>query len=896
MFLFCRNKYIYFYIRKQKKIYDIYLFDKSHLNFNKFYYFCYPILLFTVYLLKYSKMKKKLLILAGLLSGSFYSNSQDLLRNKENAHGDEILSAAINGDATNVVTVGSDKRAYVWDVKTGEKIPKAFASSTPISAVAFSANGKYFATGGIDGKVTSFDAKEWKQKKSYVERHTSDVTSISFNPITDNFVTGSKDMTAKLWDIVSGASVFTLRGHTKSVNAVVYSPDGKSIASGSSDNTIKIWDASTGKEKSSIEAASKEVTALAWSTDGKYIVSGGSEGAVIIWEAASGNKIAETDFKNHINSISVSPDVQYIAVAGANKKITIWNLETKQLVKQFDAHEKDVTSIAFSDNGNLFISVSKDASLKIWDVSNLKIGKKKFMKDAGEPKLSITGLNLKDDNHNGIIENPEKPTINFIMKNSGKGQAYNLVAKVSLDNTIVGLHFEKELQIGNMEADKYMNVTIPITTDSTLESASGTFTVEIQEANGFNPAPLKVNFQSRGGVSYSYVMIMSHAYSSATGKAEVGAPITLKLKLKNTTTADAKNVKVSYILPPNVMAVNKLSELIPILASGEEKEVSVEFYANKDFSKPKINIGVNLEGVYTNADGLVLEVKMNEALPTTEIAIAPVTAQIELPEKPMYRGSGDPLKGLNVTKSKDMVIGNYYALIIGIDNYKGSWPSLKNAVNDAKAIETMLKGKYKFDKFKTLYNEQATRTSIIAELEALVATAKEQDNVFIYYSGHGEYKQDLNKGFWVPIDATTNSTANYISNADIQTYLGGIKSKHTLLVADACFSGDIFRGNTVSVPFEESEKYYKEVHSLPSRQAMTSGGLEPVMDGGKNGHSVFAYYFLKTLTDNDNKYFDAGQLFNKIKIPVINNSEQSPKLAPVKNTGDEGGQFLFIKK
>jgi hypothetical protein len=107
------------------------------------------------------------------------------------------------------------------------------------------------------------------------------------------------------------------------------------------------------------------------------------------------------------------------------------------------------------------------------------------------------------------------------------------------------------------------------------------------------------------------------------------------------------------------------------------------------------------------------------------------------------------------------------------------------------------------------------REAIIRELEWLVANAKENDNVFIYYSGHGEYKKELSKGYWVPVDAETQSTSKYISNSDIQTYINGIKSKHTLLVSDACFSGDIFRGNTLSVPFEESEKYYREVHSLP---------------------------------------------------------------------------------
>ncbi len=262
-----------------------------------------------------------------------------------------------------------------------------------------------------------------------------------------------------------------------------------------------------------------------------------------------------------------------------------------------------------------------------------------------------------------------------------------------------------------------------------------------------------------------------------------------------------------------------------------------------------------------------------------------------------YRGSGDPLKGLNVSKSlEDLKVGNYYALIIGIDKYTGSWSPLKNAVNDAKTIETTLKSKYKFHQFKTLYNEQATRTNIIAAMEWLVANVKPDDNVFIYYSGHGEFKKELNKGYWVPFGATTMSTSNYISNSDIQTFIKGIQSQHTLLVADACFSGDIFRGNTMSVPFENSPKYYKKVHSLKSRQAMTSGGIEPVMDGGKDGHSVFAYYLLKALRENDSDMMDASQVFNKIKIPVYNNSDQSPDFNPISKSGDEGGQFIFMKK
>ena len=69
-----------------------------------------------------------------------------------------------------------------------------------------------------------------------------------------------------------------------------------------------------------------------------------------------------------------------------------------------------------------------------------------------------------------------------------------------------------------------------------------------------------------------------------------------------------------------------------------------------------------------------------------------------------------------------------------------------------------------------------------------------------------------------------------------------------------------------------------------------------MLDGGKEGHSVFTYYLVKALVKNSKKYYDASQLYNDLKIPVINNSDQSPLFLPIDKSGDEGGQFLFIRK
>lgn len=253
-----------------------------------------------------------------------------------------------------------------------------------------------------------------------------------------------------------------------------------------------------------------------------------------------------------------------------------------------------------------------------------------------------------------------------------------------------------------------------------------------------------------------------------------------------------------------------------------------------------------------------------------------------------------------VTRKLDEIIkaGRYIALLIGINDYEGYWNPLKNAVNDAAELAEVLKKDYNFDEVYTLLDKEATRRNIIQKLEWFTSNIKSDDNVLIFYAGHGQFNKNLNKGYWVPADAKTKSVADYISNNDVKTFIGGIPSKHTLLITDACFAGDIFRGpNGESVQFDPNDmsRYYREVYRKPSRVALTSGSIEPVMDSGRDNHSIFTYYLLKALKENKRKYFDASQLFNEFRMAVANNSEQTPQLNIVRDTDDEGGQFIFIK-
>ena len=398
-----------------------------------------------------------------------------------------------------------------------------------------------------------------------------------------------------------------------------------------------------------------------------------------------------------------------------------------------------------------------------------------------------------------------------------------------------------------------------------------------------------------------HLEIKEQAFSDKNSNQIIDAYETSEItfKIVNSGEGLASGVQVKLTLANPDITGLKFDEIINVgdIKTKESKDITIPIIATKEVQTGTVLFNIEvLEKNGLDAHPLAMRIETQEYTPEVTV-VEGIKQEEEIVPETAYRGVGDPLKGLNVSKERsEMIIGDYFALIIGIDDYSGTWTPLNNAVRDAKAIQEMLESKYKFEYIRTLYNRLATRGEIIRQLEWLARTVTEDDNVFIYYSGHGEFKEEYNKGYWVPVDATEESTYQYVSNNDLQTFLSAIKSKHTLLISDACFSGDIFRGQTISIPFQDTERYYRDVNAKLSRQAITSGGIEPVMDGGRDGHSVFAYYLLKSLRNNDKRFFDAFSLYNDLRIPVVNNSTQSPIFQPIKNTGDEGGQFLFIRK
>jgi hypothetical protein len=160
--------------------------------------------------------------------------------------------------------------------------------------------------------------------------------------------------------------------------------------------------------------------------------------------------------------------------------------------------------------------------------------------------------------------------------------------------------------------------------------------------------------------------------------------------------------------------------------------------------------------------------------------------------------------------------------------------------------------------------------------------------VVIFFAGHGYWDPELRQGYWLPANARKDDRTDWISNSTIRDYIPGIKTQHTLLIADACFSGSIFTESRAIRPDVAIEKIYE----YQSRKAITSG-VNTVPD-----QSVFLMYLVKRLRENPDRYLAAEALYIRMREAVISNSvnNQMPRYGRIDGAEDEGGDFVFTRK
>lgn len=234
--------------------------------------------------------------------------------------------------------------------------------------------------------------------------------------------------------------------------------------------------------------------------------------------------------------------------------------------------------------------------------------------------------------------------------------------------------------------------------------------------------------------------------------------------------------------------------------------------------------------------------------------------------------------------------GKNYAVLIASQNYDDmAIPSLENPIPDAVKLKMILKGSYNFsdENVLTLFNPE--RVDLRKKFIQLGEILQPEDNLVIFYAGHGIWVEKEKKGYWLLTDAQRNDVNTWLPNKEVLEMIADLPARHTLLITDACFSGSVFKTRSIGA---DAPPAIREMSEKISRVAITSGNDTEVPD-----ESIFMKYLVKALSENKEKYLTAQKMFiTQIIEAVMAESKTEPRYGTLELAGHVGGDFIFSKK
>ncbi|MGA0557616.1 caspase family protein [Larkinella sp. VNQ87] len=237
----------------------------------------------------------------------------------------------------------------------------------------------------------------------------------------------------------------------------------------------------------------------------------------------------------------------------------------------------------------------------------------------------------------------------------------------------------------------------------------------------------------------------------------------------------------------------------------------------------------------------------------------------------------------------DLKTAKYHALLIGVTNYRDPALRLKGPDIDITKLSGVLGSQYEFSTITTMIDP--TRKELRDSLMALAYTLFKDDNLLIYFAGHG-IQSPSKEGYWALQDAKDGDLTTFLSNDDLVSLLRPLRVQHLLVIVDACFGSNLMvrRGFTDQ---STEARTWEEVYNQKSRQVFSSSHQAEVPDS-----SIFINYLTKRLRDNTEDYITGSELYESLKYPVHNNTpnRQRPRFGEIEGLPPYYGEFLFKRR
>lgn len=503
--------------------------------------------------------------------------------------------------------------------------------------------------------------------------------------------------------------------------------------------------------------------------------------------------------------------------------------------------------------------------------------------------LLTEGLQFFDTDLNNMINAEEEATISFRIKNTGKGEAQDVVVNLKERNAISGLSFNKQLNYGTIGAGEEKRVYIPLKGTINLASGNANFYIEVIEKNGFDADPIEITVPTKAFVAPDVKIVDYQFTSEMGGQLRLGIPITLKIAVQNLGYGNAKDVNLKFQLPDNVFSAGNSEYNIGQLVSGESKVVEFEFFTNKRYEKDAVDISTTLSESFNKyGEWKALSVRINQELNSTSSSQLTIKAK----QEPTMNKK---INAFSLTAEVDKnfpvnpKVPNRFALIFGNEDYSSYQAGINSevdvdyAAHDAEIFKNYALNTLGVEEKNLFFFKNATSGIMSQNIDLVTKLISKLDGkaeLIFYYAGHGFPDEVTKVPYLMPVDVSATNLNSAIKLSDLYKQFSMCGAQKVTVFLDACFSGG---GRESGLLAARAVKVRPKAEILDGNLIVftASSGEQSALPYHDMKHGMFTYFLLKKLKESEGKV-SYGELDEYIRQNVsveslrVNRKEQDP--------------------